>query len=86
MPTYVATIASIYWSRLAALLGSNGHLPQSNLYDVSSLGITYNTTETLQFARGTLRPHWQLILVLAVQPLLAVFAYAGTVKSWRTPL
>jgi len=86
MPTFVVTVASMYWSRLAALLGSNGHLPQSNFYDAPSLGITYNTTETLQLTRSTLRPHWQLILVLAVQPLLAICAYAGTIMLHRTPL
>ena len=86
MPTYVVTVASMYWSRMAALLSSNGHLPQSNFYDAPLLGITYNTTETLQLTRGTLRPQWQLILVLAIQPLLAVCAYVGTCMLYKTPL
>ena len=86
MPTYVVTVSSMYWSRLAAILGQNPDLLQQLGLDMPTVGITYNTTGTLQLTRGTLIPHWQLILVLAVQPLLALCAYVGTCMLYKTPL
>jgi hypothetical protein len=90
MPTHVVTLSSMYWSRLTAMYEShNGSEPQQTgrpSSDTPTLGLQYDTTESMLLTKPTLIPHWQLYLVLTIQPLLTICAFIITVVLYRVPL
>lgn len=90
LPTHVVTVSSMYWSRLVSMYGSHDNSePQQTerpAGDTPNLGLQYDSTELFVLTKPVLKPHWQLYLVLAVQPLVTICALLATMLVYRTPL